>query len=151
QLDELVRAVEPGGARVPGHASFEIVSPGLDNRIDDPAQGLPVLCLEAARFDLDLVEELARHAGSERAVDDVVGADASEARIGDVDAVDQVGILEACRAPDRVIPLAGPEAADHPGRYGVGIGDCAAAADGVGDLVVFEVRAARARADVAHS
>ena len=113
----------PVRGRVPGDAPLEVVGPRLDDGVDDPAEGLPVLRFETAGLDLDLVQELAGHAGTQGAVHDVVRADSPEPGVGDVHAVDQVGVLQAGRAADRIVALTGAESAHHTRRDGVGIGE----------------------------
>src|SRR3989454_5359275 len=148
QLDELPRRLQAARARIPGHASLEVVGARLDDRVDDAAERLAVLGLEAAGLDLHLVEELAGDAGAKRAVVDVVGADAAEARVGDVDAVDQVGVLQSRGTADRVVAVSGAEPADHTRRHGVRVGEGAADRDGVREVFVLDVRARRGRGHV---
>ena len=148
ELDELPRRLQRRGAAEPFDTALEVVRPRLDDGVDDPAQRLAVLRLEAAGLDLHLVQEVAGHAGAERTVVDVVGANAAVAGVGDVHAVDQVGVLQPGGAADRVVALPGPQPADDSGRDRVGVGERAPDRHGLGEVAVLDVGAGGRRADV---
>src|SRR3989454_441219 len=106
ELHGRVPAAPPARRGVPGDVPLEIVGARLDDGVDDPPRGLSILGLETAGLDLNLVQEFADHPRPEGAVDDVVRADPPEAGVGDVDTIDQVGVLESGRPADRVVALA---------------------------------------------
>jgi hypothetical protein len=69
---------------------------------------LAVLGLEPGGLDLGLLDEVRGHPGAEGAEDDRVRPHAAEAGVGDVHAVDDVGVVEAARAADGRVGLADP-------------------------------------------
>ena len=138
EIDPCIGGAPAAGRGVPSDAPLEVVGPRLDDGVDDPAEGLPVLRFETAGLDLDLVQELAGHPGPQGTVDDVVRADPPEPGVGDVHAVDQVGVLQAGRAADRIVALTGAESAHHTRRDGVGIGERSPQRHRVREIVVFQ-------------
>src|SRR5690242_15540048 len=102
--------------RVEADASLELVGARLDDGVQDAAEGLAELRLEPAGLDLDLVEEVAGHSRAQGAVGDVVGADAAVSGVGDVDPVDEVGVLQARGSADGEVAGPGAAAADDAGR-----------------------------------
>ena len=111
--DLVVRALEGLRTEVPEHAASQRVRSALRDDVDDAARGLAELRFVSARLHLCLLDEVERHAVAERTEDDRVGAERAVAGVGDVDAVDDVLILEAAAA----------------GHRWVGVSDLAAAAD----------------------
>ena len=148
EIDRCIGRSPAARRGVPGDAPLEVVGARLDDGVDDPSEGLAVLRLEAAGLDLDLVQKLAGHAGAQGAVHDVVRADPPEPGIRDVDAVDQIRVLQAGRAADRIVALTGAEAAHDTWRDRVGVGERSAERHGVREIVVFQAGSGGGRGGV---
>src|SRR5262245_12288006 len=88
------------GSRIAEPAAVKYVAPALGDQVHDATRGLSELRLESRRLDLGLLDELGRHSGSERVERAGVRADASVSAVGDVDAIDDIGVLEAAAAAD---------------------------------------------------
>ncbi len=110
------RALHAGRLRVSEHRASQLVRTTLGDDADDTACRLAVLSFVACRLDLDFLDEVERHAGSERAEHDRVGAEGAVSGIGDIDTVDDVLIFKAAGAAHGRIGSAGTAAAADAGR-----------------------------------
>jgi len=93
--------------------SAESVRPGLRHYVDHAASRLPVLSFEAAGHHLNFLDEVERNAGAKGSQHDRVGAERSVPRVGDIDPVDHVLVLEPARAGYRRVRAACAAAAAH--------------------------------------
>ena len=89
---------------------MELVAAALEHGVDDAAHGAAVLGLVAAGVDVHLREELGRQVGAAREPG-LVGLEVAVAQARDVQAVDDVDVLEARRAADRDVAAAVDEGA----------------------------------------
>ena len=72
-----------------------LVGAALGDHVHDAAERLAVLRFKAAGLHLDFLHEVEIDSVAERAVDAAEGAEAAEARVGDVRAIDDVFVFQA--------------------------------------------------------
>src|SRR5207249_2882668 len=117
------------------------VRAGLDDGVQHASQSLAELRLESPRLDLHLIQEIARDSRPEGAINDVVGADTAVSRIGDVDSVDQIGILQPGGSAYGKIAGSRPSAAHDSRRRQEEIAVVSGDGDGSGEIAHLDVRA----------
>ena len=112
----------PAGCVYPNTVPRSWFVPLLVTTLTTPPVAWPYSSFVARRLDLDFLDEVERHAGSERAEHDGVGAEGAISRIGDIDAVDDVLIFKAAGAATEGLARPVPPPLLTPGaRYSVSL------------------------------
>src|SRR5687767_12646536 len=130
------RGLESLWPRVAVKRAVKLLAARLGDDIDDAALRLAILRLEAARLHLHLLDERRIDAHADRAEVAREDAEAAEGRVGDVDSVGYVKVIQRRSAGDRRVGDAALAAISHAGSQVEKAGDAALHGDILEELVV---------------